>query len=73
MGLVDKTAYTPQDLTRIRLEDEAEVRYWCERYSVNGEELRACVAKVGPQTVDVERWLRESGAGKKIFSNLGED
>ena len=71
--LADKTTRTPQDLERIGLDEEWEAQYWCTRYGVTGEELRTCIAKVGPRTVDVERYLRESGAGKKIFSNMGED
>ena len=73
MVLVDKNARTPQDLTRVGLDEDWEVQYWCERYSVTGEQLRACVAKVGPNTTDVERWLHDTGGGKKIFSNTGED
>jgi hypothetical protein len=73
MVLVQNGGRTPQDPSRVSLEEEWEVTYWCERYSVNGEELRACVAKVGPLAQDVERYLRETGGGKKIFSNTGED
>jgi hypothetical protein len=71
--LVDKDQRTPQDLSRIGLDEEWEVTYWCSRYSVSGEELRACVAQVGPRTLDVEEYLRKTGGGKKIFSNTGED
>ena len=73
MVLVDHNARTPQDPNRIGLEEEWEVTYWCSRYGVSGEELRACVAKVGPRTTDVEQYLRQSGGGKAIFSNTGED
>ena len=73
MVLVDKNERTPQDLTRVGVEEEWEVRYWCERYGVTDAELRACVVAVGPRTKDVEQRLRETGQGKKIFSNTGED
>lgn len=69
--LVDKDLRTPQNLNRIGLEEDWEVRYWCSRYSVTGEELRACVAEVGPSTADVEARLR--AMGKKVFKNTGED
>jgi hypothetical protein len=71
MVLVDKNERIPQDLTRVGLDEEWEVRYWCARYSVTDEELRACIVEVGPRTVDVEARLRAQG--KKIFSNMGED
>ena len=73
MVLVNKSDRTPQDLTRVGLDEEWEVSYWCERYGTTDSALRACVAKVGPQAVDVERYLRETGGGKQIFSNTGED
>ena len=69
--LVDKDQRQPEDLSRIGLEEEWEVRYWCSRYSVTDEELRACVVEVGPRSVDVEAKLR--AMGKKIFSKMGED
>ena len=69
--LVDKDQRTPQDLARIGLEEEWEVRYWCNRYSLTDQELRSCVIEAGPRTVDVEAKLR--AMGKKIFSNTGED
>jgi hypothetical protein len=69
--LVDKNQRTPQDLSRIGLEEEWEVRYWCSRYSLTDPELRSCVAEAGPSTADVEAKLH--AMGKKIFSNTGED
>jgi hypothetical protein len=71
MVLVDKNDRAPHDLTRVGLDEEWEVHYWCARYGVTGEELRACVLEVGPRTVDVEAKL--AGQGRKIFSNTGED
>ena len=69
--LVDKDQRQPEDLSRIGLDEEWEVRYWCSRYSVTDAELRACVVEVGPRSVDVEAKLR--AMGKKIFSKMGED
>jgi hypothetical protein len=69
--LVDKNDRAPRDLTRVGVEEDWEVRYWCARFSVSAEELRACVLEVGPRTEDVERRLKE--AGRKAFSNTGED
>ena len=69
--LVDKQQRVPADTSLVRLEEEWEIRYWCERFSVGEDELRACVAEIGPRTDDIERRLRE--AGKKSFWNDGED
>ena len=71
MVLTDNNERTPQDLTRIRLDQDSEVRYWCTRYGVTDAELRACVEEVGPLTADVARHLQ--GRGKQIFDNMGED
>jgi hypothetical protein len=73
MVLADKNVRTPQDTSRINLVEEWEVTYWCDRYGVTHEVLRAVVTDVGPRTQDVEARLRETGQGKKIFSNTGED
>jgi hypothetical protein len=69
--LVDRELRTPQDTSRIGLEEEWEVRYWCERFSIGEDDLRACVAEVGPRTEDIERKLNI--AAKKSFWNDGED
>ena len=69
--LVDKSARAPQDLSRVTLTEDWEVRYWCNRYSVSETELRACVVEAGPQVESVEQRLKHMG--KKIFKNTGED
>ena len=71
MVLADKADRVPQDLTRIGLEEEWEVRYWCERFSVGEDDHRACVMEVGPRAADVESRLRV--AARKSFWNDGED
>jgi hypothetical protein len=47
------------------------VRYWCARFGVSADELRACVSEVGPRANDVERRLR--AAARKAFEKMGED
>lgn len=69
--LVDKELRTPEDTGQVRLEEEWEVRYWCERFSVGEDALRKCVMEVGPRADDVERRLRD--AAKASFWNTGED
>ena len=69
--LVDKTERAPQDLTRVNLEADWEIRYWCARFDVGTDDLRACIAEVGPRVEDIEARLHE--AGRKAFRNTGED
>ena len=71
MVLADKTDRVPQDLTRVGLEEEWEVRYWCNRFNSSEAALRACVAEVGPRTQDVEARVLHSA--KEMFKNTGED
>ena len=69
--LADKAERAPDDLTRVGFDDEWEVRFWCVKFSVTPEELRACVLEVGSRAEDVEKQLRK--AGRKSFSMGGED
>ena len=69
--LAANTERTPDDPTKVNLNQEWEVRHWCARLSVNVEELRACVTAVGPLVNDVERRLKE--AGRVSFKHGGED
>jgi hypothetical protein len=68
--LVDKQR-APADLTRVNLEDETEVRYWCAYLSIGPEELRACVLAVGPHVDDVKQRLK--AAARAAFEKTGED
>ena len=69
--LVNKVERIPEDLSRIGLDDEWEVHFWCARFSVTPDELRACVLEVGPRTQDVEARLRQ--AARESFAMGGED
>jgi len=69
--LVDKNDRAPHDLTQVGLNEDWEVRYWCQRFDASEQELRACVIKAGPRLEDVERALGR--AAKKAFKNTGED
>jgi hypothetical protein len=71
MVLVDKEVRTPADTDQVNLDDEWEVRYWCERFEVDEETLRTCVMEVGPRTPDVEQRLK--AVAKEAFKNDGED
>ena len=69
--LMNKVDRTPENTARIGLDQEWEVGFWCARFSVTPETLRAAVAEVGPSTSEVERHLRE--AARKSFGMGGED
>ena len=45
------------DDSRINIEQEYEVRYWCEKLSTSPEQLRGAVAKVGPVVKHVREHL----------------
>ena len=69
--LANKTMRTPVDLTRVGVDEEWQVRFWCARFSVTPDELRACVLEVGQRTEDVEKRLRH--AARESFKMGGED
>lgn len=49
----------PNDATRVSVSDEAEVRYWCERFGCSAEDLREAVSAVGQDTENVRRHLSQ--------------
>jgi hypothetical protein len=69
--LLDSDMRIPDDTTRVGLERDWEVRYWCARYSVTEQQLRSCVTEVGPRAEDVERKLEL--AKQIVLKNTGED
>jgi hypothetical protein len=52
----DKTK-TAQDRRRIDLNQDYELRYWCDKFGVSKDELKAAVQKVGTMADDVAREL----------------
>ena len=49
----------PQDRSRINVNEEWEVKYWCERLGVTPARLRSAVKKAGPMAKDVRRELKK--------------
>lgn len=45
------------DDSRINIEQEYEVRYWCEKLSTSPDQLKSAVAKVGPIVKHVREHL----------------
>jgi Protein of unknown function (DUF3606) len=52
----DKTK-TAEDRRRIDLSQDYELRYWCDKFGVSKDELKAAVQKVGTMADDVAREL----------------
>ena len=61
----------PADTSRVKLAEEWEVRWWCDRFGCSEVALRRAVDAAGPSAADVERKLRE--AARESFKNTGED
>jgi hypothetical protein len=53
----DRTLKGPQDRTRINLSEDYEVRYWCKKFGVTPDVLRAAVEKAGSSAAAVEKEL----------------
>ncbi len=53
----DKTKRGPQDRSRVNVNEDYEVRYWCEKYGCTAEQLRAASKAVGPMADDIEAHL----------------
>jgi hypothetical protein len=47
-----------QDRSRINMNQDHEVRYWTQKFSVTKEQLQQAVSQAGPMADDVERRLR---------------
>jgi len=53
----DHSKHAPADPTRINIENDEEVRYWCREFRVTPDALRDAVEKGGPLTDDVRALL----------------
>ena len=56
----DSKNRTPQDLTRIGMSEEWEVRYWTREFRVRKQRLTDVVMRVGPMVSDVSRELAKT-------------
>lgn len=52
--------FTPPDPTRVNLEADLEVRYWCRHFSVTPDRLRDAVEKTGGAARDVGLELQQA-------------
>jgi hypothetical protein len=56
--MVDNRAQAGRlDDSRINIDQDYEVRYWCEKLGVSADQLKSAVAKVGPLVKHVREHL----------------
>jgi hypothetical protein len=55
MTMDDRSKRGPADRARINVNEDYELRYWCEALDLTPEQLRIAVAKVGVMAEDVRR------------------
>jgi hypothetical protein len=55
--MMDHHKHAPADPTRINVDHDDEVRYWCRAFRISPDTLRDAVDKVGPLTDDVRAEL----------------
>jgi hypothetical protein len=53
----DKTQRAPRDAERVNVNEDYEVRYWCEKWGVSEQQLRDAVKRVGVMSKDVAKAL----------------
>jgi hypothetical protein len=58
----DKSKTRPQDAQRVNVNEDYEVRYWCEKFGCSPEQLRKAVEEAGVMVADVEKKLGSGGA-----------
>ena len=58
----DKTKKVPQDSSRVRLEDDYEVKFWCIRFGCSRAELERAVTMAGTLSTAVQAYLAKAGA-----------
>ncbi len=55
----DLTRRAPEDRTKININQDWEVAWWCKELGVTEDRLRAAVAAVGPSVAKVSEYLRQ--------------
>ncbi len=53
----NKNIRGPKDSTKVSMDEQWEVDYWCEKFGVTEEELAEAVDEVGDLARDVEEYL----------------
>lgn len=47
----------PEDPTKVNINQQWEIDYWCKKWSITKERLLKTVKKVGPMVVDIKKEL----------------
>lgn len=47
----------PEDPTKVNINQQWEIDYWCKKWSITKERLLKIVKKVGPMVVDIKKEL----------------
>lgn len=55
----DLTHRGPPDTTRVNVNEDWELRYWCKKFGCTPDQLRAAVKAVGVSSAAVERYLKK--------------
>ncbi len=53
----DLTRRQPEDPTKVNINQQWEIDYWCRKFGVSEGELRQAIEKVGPMVKDVRQYL----------------
>ena len=61
----------PRDPTRVNIENQWEIQWWCMRLSTTPDALRAAVREVGPSAEEVKKHLWEAASQSSKMG--GED
>ena len=69
--VITRDETTLRNPDHVDVETSVEVDFWCSRFEVTPDALRACVAEVGPSAEEVEARLKQ--AGRESFHLGGED
>ena len=56
----DKSIRGPQDASRVNVNQDHEVAYWCRKFGCTPSELKAAVKAVGVSSSAVERHLKNA-------------
>ncbi len=57
----DLTRKRPEDSSKININQDWEVYYWCKKFGVDPKILKKAVHAVGPMVSDVVKWFKQRG------------
>ena len=48
----------PQDVTKVNIHEDWEVRYWCNKWNITKKQLEDAVKAVGTSVTSIEKYLK---------------